>query len=209
MGNQPAVRRTILHNSFNHNTMTNANQDKATSQTEKKSSTAKSHMQSSQLMQLFEDELKDIYWAENALVKALPTMIEKATSPELIEVLTSHLSETKAQVARLEDVFMTFGKKAAAEKCEAIAGLIKEAEAIIQDCEEGSMRDAGIIAAAQKIEHYEIATYGTLRQFAETLGMTEATKLLKTSLEEEKASDEKLTIVAVSAINVEAAETTA
>ncbi len=189
--------------------MTNENQDKTTSQTQKKSSTAKSHMESSQLMQLFEDELKDIYWAENALVKALPTMIEKATSPELIEVLTAHLVETKAQVARLEDVFLTFGKKAAAEKCEAIAGLIKEAEAIIQDCEEGSMRDAGIIAAAQKIEHYEIATYGTLRQFAETLGMTEATKLLKLSLEEEKASDEKLTIVAVSAINVEASKTTA
>lgn len=189
--------------------MTHENQDKASNQVEKKSSTAKSHMQSSQLMQLFEDELKDIYWAENALVKALPTMIEKATSPELIEVLTAHLAETKIQVARLEDVFLTFGKKAAAEKCEAIAGLIKEAEAIIHDCEEGSMRDAGIIAAAQKIEHYEIATYGTLRQFAETLGMTEATQMLKISLEEEKASDEKLTIVAVKAINVEASETTA
>ena len=200
---------TNLDHLYNHTTMTNTNQDKATSQPEKKSTTAKSHMQSSQLMQLFEDELKDIYWAENALVKSLPMMIEKATSPELIEVLTSHLAETKAQVARLEDVFLTFGKKAAAEKCEAIAGLIKEAEAIIQDCEEGSMRDAGIIAAAQKIDHYEIATYGTLRQFAETLGMSEATKMLKKSLEEEKASDENLTIVAVTAINIEASETSA
>lgn len=189
--------------------MTDSNHDKAPSQTEKRSIAAKSHMQSSQLMQLFEDELKDIYWAENALVKALPMMIEKATSSELIKVLTAHPAETKVQVARLEVVFLTFGKKAAAQKCEAIAGLIKEADAIVQDCEEGSMSDAVIIAAAQKIDHYEIATYGTLRQFAETLGMAEASKMLKISLEEEKASDEKLTIVAVSAINVETAETTA
>ena len=189
--------------------MTHSNQDLATSQTEKKHVSTKSHMQTSQLMQLFEDELKDIYWAENALVNALPKMIQNATSQELIDILTAHLAETKVQVTRLEDIFLTFGKKAAAEKCEAIAGLIKEAEAIMQDCEEGSMRDAGIIAAAQKIEHYEIATYGTLRQFAETLGLTEAIQMLKTSLEEEKASDEKLTIVAVSAINVEAAETKA
>ena len=199
--------RTNLYNSINHTIMTDSNQGKATSQTEGKNLSSKSHMQSSQLMQLFEGELKDIYWAENALVKALPMMIENATSTELTDALTSHLEETKVHVARLEGIFLSFGKKAVGEKCEAIAGLIKEAEAIIQDCEEGSMRDAGIIAAAQKIEHYEIATYGTLRQFAETLGMTEPTQMLKLSLEEEKASDEKLTIIAVSAINVEAAET--
>lgn len=182
--------------------MTDENQNKARSQAENNGTTDKSQMESSQLMHLFENQLKDIYWAENELVKALPTMIEKATSPELIEVLTAHLDETKAQVARLEGVFLTFGKKAAAEKCEAIAGLIHEAEAIIRDCEDGSMRDAGIIAATQKIEHYEIASYDTLRQFAETLGMTEATQMLKTSLNEEKASDEKLTIIAVKAIHL-------
>jgi ferritin-like metal-binding protein YciE len=167
---------------------------------------SKSAMQSSQLMQLFEDELKDIYWAEKALTKAIPKMIQKATSEELIDALTSHLAETEDHVIRVEQIFETFGKKAEAVKCEAITGLIKEAEEIMEECEAGSMRDAGIISAAQKVEHYEIATYGTLRQFAETLGMTKAEKLLASILEEEKAADVKLTEVAVSAINVEAAE---
>lgn len=167
---------------------------------------SKSAMQSSQLMQLFEDELKDIYWAEKALTKAIPKMIQKATSEELIDALTSHLAETEDHVTRVEQIFETFGKKAEAVKCEAITGLIKEAEEIMEECEAGSMRDAGIISAAQKVEHYEIATYGTLRQFAETLGMTKAEKLLASILEEEKAADVKLTEVAVSAINVEAAE---
>lgn len=167
---------------------------------------SKSAMQSSQLMQLFEDELKDIYWAEKALTKAIPKMIQKATSEELIDALTSHLAETEDHVTRVEQIFETFGKKAEAVKCEAITGLIKEAEEIMEECEAGSMRDAGIISAAQKVEHYEIATYGTLRQFAETLGMTKAEKLLASILEEEKAADVKLTEVAVAAINVEAAE---
>ncbi|GAB2618340.1 ferritin-like domain-containing protein [Emticicia sediminis] len=169
-------------------------------------SNMKNTMQSSQLMQLFEDELKDIYWAEKALTKAIPKMIENATSDELIEALTSHLTETEEHVTRVEQVFTTFGKEAEAVKCEATAGLIKEAEDIMEECELGSMRDAGIISAAQKIEHYEIATYGTLRQFAETLGLTEAATLLETTLSEEKAADVKLTEIAVSAVNVEAAE---
>lgn len=166
----------------------------------------KSSMQSSQLMQLFEDELKDIYYAEKALVKAIPKMIENATSPELVEALTSHLAETEMQVKRAEQVFASYGKKAEAVKCEAMTGLLKEAEEIMEECEAGSMRDAGIISAAQKVEHYEIATYGTLRQFAETLGLTEAVTLLETTLNEEKAADVKLTEVAVSAVNLEAAE---
>lgn len=166
----------------------------------------KSAMASSQLMKLFEDELKDIYWAEKALTKAIPKMIENATSEELIEALTSHLAETEEHVSRVEQVFASIGQKAAAVKCEAMAGLIKEAEERMKECETGSMCDAGIIAAGQKVEHYEIATYGTLRQFAETLGLKEAVKLLETTLEEEKAADVKLTEIAVSAINVEAAE---
>lgn len=166
----------------------------------------KASMQTSQLMQLFEAELKDIYWAEKAMLKAIPKMIKNATSEELIEALTTHLAETQEQVTRVEQVFATFGKKPVAVKCEAITGLIKEAEEIMAECEAGSMRDAGIISAAQKAEHYEIATYGTLRQFAETMGATEAVKLLLITLEEEKAADVKLTEVAVSAINVEAAE---
>jgi ferritin-like metal-binding protein YciE len=157
-------------------------------------------------MKLFEDELKDIYWAEKALTKAIPKMIKNATSKELIEALTSHLAETEEQVGRVEQVFELLGKKAVAVKCEAMTGLVKEAEEIMEECEAGAMCDAGIISAGQKVEHYEIASYGTLRQFAETLGLTEAATLLETTLNEEKAADEKLTEVAVSAVNVEAAE---
>lgn len=100
---------------------------------------------------LFEDELKEIFHAENELAKALPLMIENAPSSEMIDVLTSHLSETKEQVARLEEVFITFGKKDAAKKCEAISDLINESEAIIQDSEEGSAKDVGVITAAEKL----------------------------------------------------------
>ncbi|NDP26781.1 MAG: ferritin-like domain-containing protein [Flavobacterium sp.] len=163
-------------------------------------------MQHSQLMKLFEDELKDIYWAEKALTKAIPKMVKKATSEKLIAALTSHLAETENQIVRLENVFASMGKKATAIKCEAMDGLITEAGEIMEECETGAMCDAGIISAAQKVEHYEIATYGTLRQFAETLGLTEAAKLLEATLEEEKAADAKLTVVAVSAVNVEASE---
>lgn len=163
-------------------------------------------MQSSQLMKLFEDELKDIYWAEKALTKAIPKMIKHATSKELIKALKTHLSETEGQVTRLEKVFGSIEKNAVAKKCEATEGLIKEAQEIMEECEEGAMCDAGIISAAQKIEHYEIATYGTLRQFAETLGLTEAVELLKATLNEEKNADEKLTEIAVSTINIQAAE---
>ena len=165
----------------------------------------KNTMLSSQLMELFEDELKDIYWAEKALTKAIPKMIKNATSEELVEALTTHLEETKEHVTRVEKVFESFGKKASAMKCDAMEGLIKEAEGIMEECEKGAMCDAGIISAAQKIEHYEIASYGTLRQFAETLKLKEAVTLLEDTLEEEKASDLLLTEVAVSAVNIEAA----
>lgn len=179
-------------NKANSNGMPKANQGKG--------------MQSSQLMKLFEDGLKDIYWAEKALTKAIPKMISNATSEELIDALESHLGETEEQVTRLEEVFAILGKKATAKKCDAMEGLIKEAEGIMEECEEGAMRDAGIIAAGQKVEHYEIATYGTLRQFAETLGLGDAAELLQTTLDEERAADEKLTEVAVSAVNIEASE---
>lgn len=180
------------NNKSNANGMQKANQGKG--------------MQSSQLMKLFEDGLKDIYWAEKALTKAIPKMIENATSEELIDALESHLVETEEQITRLEEVFTLIGKKATAKKCDAMEGLIKEAEGIMEECEEGAMRDAGIIAAGQKIEHYEIATYGTLRQFAETLGLEDAADLLEATLDEEKAADEKLTEVAVSAVNIQAGE---
>jgi ferritin-like metal-binding protein YciE len=179
---------------------------KTVSKNSKMNDDAKNSMPSSALMKLFEDELKDIYWAEKALLKAIPKMIDNATSEELIEALTNHLAETEEQVSRVEQVFESFDKKAKAVKCDAMEGLIKEAESIMEECEPGAMCDAGIISAGQKIEHYEIASYGTLRQFAETLGLEEAAELLQITLDEEKAADETLTEVAVSAINVEAAE---
>jgi ferritin-like metal-binding protein YciE len=166
-------------------------------------------MKSSQLMKLFEEELKDIYWAEKALTKAIPKLINNASSNELIETLQNHLAETEEQVKRLEVIFGQIGKKATAKKCEAMSGLIKEAEAIMEECEEGAMCDAGIISAAQKVEHYEIASYGTLRQFAETLGLVQSAELLALTLDEEKAADEILSELAITAINIEAAETAA
>lgn len=168
--------------------------------------TKKAAMKSSQLMKLFEDELRDIYWAEKALTKAIPEMIDHASAAELIEALTNHLAETENQILRLEQVFQSIGKKPIAKKCEAMEGLIKEAKSIMESCEEGAMCDAGIISAGQKVEHYEIATYGTLRQFAETLGLKEAVTLLEETLDEEKAADEKLSEVATTAINIEAAQ---
>jgi ferritin-like metal-binding protein YciE len=177
---------------------------RATNGSSKKSETQDD---SSKLHKLFEEELKDIYWAEKALLKAIPKMIKNATSEDLIDALEAHLEETEGHVERCEQVFEILGKTPQAKKCEAMAGLIKEAEEIMSESDEGVMRDAGIISAAQKVEHYEIATYGTLAQFAKTLGFEDAKELLGETLEEEKAADEKLTGVAESAINVKAAQT--
>lgn len=186
-------------------------QSKSSATAQKRSSaesdSSVSSMQSSQLMQLFEDELKDILWAEKALTKAIPKMQKNATSQDLMDALEAHLEETYQHVERLEEVFTEIGKKAVSKKCEAMDGLIKEGTEIMESCEKGSMRDAGIIAAGQKIEHYEIATYGTLRQFAETLGLKKSVSLLASTLEEEKAADEKLSEVATSAINIDASNT--
>src|SRR5689334_6626980 len=160
---------------------------------------------STKLHKLFEESLKDIYWAEKALTKAIPKMIKNATSAELIEALETHLTETEEQVKRVEQVFEIIGSKATAKKCEAMEGLIKEAEQLMEENEEGVMRDAAIILAGQKVEHYEIASYGTLRTFAETLGLNDAAAILEETLEEEKNADEALTEVAVTAVNLEAA----
>jgi len=163
-------------------------------------------MERSLLMKLFENELKDIYWAEKALTKALPKMAKNATAPALVEAIENHLAETEEQVSKVEQVFEIIGKKAVAKKCEAMAGLVKEGEEIMKDTEKGPQRDAGIISAGQKVEHYEIASYGTLRTFAETLGLSDAVQILEEILEEEKNADSKLTEVAVTTINVEAME---
>ncbi|MDF3027257.1 MAG: hypothetical protein K0S23_1564 [Fluviicola sp.] len=157
------------------------------------------------LRELFLDELKDIYWAEKALVKALPKMAKKATSSELVAAIEDHLSVTETHVERLEQVFDTLGEKAAAKKCEAMDGLITEAEDLMKEIEDGVVRDAAIISAAQKVEHYEIASYGTLVAFANTLGESEAAELLEETLDEEKEADQLLTEIAMSSINLDAA----
>jgi len=158
------------------------------------------------LKELFVDSLKDIYWAEKALTKALPKMAKNATNQNLIDGITSHLTETEEQIARLEQVFSIVGEKAVAKKCEAMDGLIKEGQDIMESTELGPVRDAGIIAASQKVEHYEIATYGTLVAFAKTLGMDDVADILHVTLEEEKAADLSLTEAAYNTINFDAAE---
>lgn len=163
------------------------------------------NVEESALKELFVDELKDILWAEQHLAKALAKMAKNATSDELRQALETHEAETENQISRLEQVFESIEEKATPKKCEAMAGLIKEGEEIMKDTEDGSItRDAGIISAAQKSEHYEIASYGTLRTLAATLGYTEAAGLLEETLKEEKKTDDLLSKIAQSAINPKA-----
>jgi ferritin-like metal-binding protein YciE len=172
-----------------------------------KKSSNKSMDDSSALMELFVDGLKDIYWAENHLVKNLPKMLKAAGSPELKTAITDHIEVTREQASRLEKVFGLLEKKAQAKKCEAMEGLVKEGNSVIEETEKGTAtRDVGIILAAQKIEHYEIATYGGLAQLAKTLGLEEVKNLLGQTLDEEKEADELLTQVAENNINVKASE---
>jgi ferritin-like metal-binding protein YciE len=158
------------------------------------------------LRDFFIDSLKDIYWAENALVGALPKMAANATSGSLSSAILEHLAITENQVARLEKVFELLGEKAEGKKCEAMAGLLKEGDSILEETEPGAVRDAGIIAASQKIEHYEIASYGILSAFAKTLGENDAAKLLTQTLAEEKEADCLLNDVALNLVNIVAAE---
>lgn len=158
--------------------------------------------ESSQLDKLFTDSLKDIYWAEKHLTKTLPKMKKAATTNELKSAIEEHLTQTEGHVTRLERVFELCGKKAQAKKCDAMEGLIKEGESIVEETNDKTMtRDAGIIMAAQKVEHYEIATYGSLVQLAKTLGMNDAADLLHQTLDEEKQADEKLTEIAEWQVN--------
>lgn len=167
---------------------------------------SKGKIENTEFHEFFVDELKDIYWAEKHLVKALPKMKKASTSPELASAFEKHTTETEQHIATLEQVFELLDEKAVAKKCDAMAGLLEEAEGIISDTEKGTMiRDAGLILAAQKVEHYEIATYGTLRVFAQNMGRDDIAGLLSTTLENEKATDEALTEIAVGTINAEAA----
>jgi ferritin-like metal-binding protein YciE len=157
------------------------------------------------LRELFVASLKDIYWAEKNLAKELPKIAKNASTPALIDAINEHTTVTQKQVERLEKVFELIGEKAVAKKCDAMEGLIKEGQSIMEETEVGAVRDAGIIAASQKIEHYEIATYGTLCAFAKTLGEVEVAAILAETLEEEKEADTALTNVAYHDINFEAA----
>ena len=156
------------------------------------------------LESLFEDGLKDIYWAENALVKALPAMLENASDSKLKTAIKNHLDQTKEQVERLEKVFETIGQQAEGKKCDAMEGLLKEGEGIMEETEPGAVRDAGIIAAAQKVEHYEIATYGTLCAYAKTLNNREGLQYLLKTLGEEKKADGLLSAIADTNLNSQA-----
>lgn len=157
------------------------------------------------LRALFIDELKDIVYAERALVKALPKMAKNASDPGLKSSIEEHVAVTEGQVARLVQVFELLRESDRGKKCEAMEGLISEGESIMHETEPGPVRDAGIISASQKIEHYEIASYGTLIAFAKILGENEVADLLEETLTEEKDADSKLTEAAYNGINFEAA----
>lgn len=156
------------------------------------------------LRTLLEEELKDIYSAEKQLLKALPKMVKKASSEELKTALREHIEVTNGQVQRLESVFESLGKPAKAKTCKAMKGLLEEATEIMEEDAEDAVLDAGIIAAAQKVEHYEIASYGTVRTWARLVGAEEASQLLQETLDEEAEADERLTELADSFVNPEA-----
>jgi ferritin-like metal-binding protein YciE len=159
-------------------------------------------MQESALKELYIDELRDIYNAENQLVKALPKMAKAANSDELRAGFEGHLEQTKGHVARLETIFKGLGEKPTGKKCKGMEGLIEEGKEMIEE-QEGEALDAGLISAAQRVEHYEIAAYGCVRTYANLLGESEAAKLLEETLNEEKETDQKLSQLAEK-INVEA-----
>lgn len=190
-----------------------------TTQTKKKSAPAKKAATSrktsgktgsqsnSMLEEFVVDMLKDIYWAEKQLVKTLPKMQKAATTDALKEAMATHLEQTKEQIVRLEQAFEMMGKKVQAKKCDAMEGLIKEGQSVMEETEAGSMtRDVGLIVSAQKIEHYEIATYGSLVQLSRTIGNDEMADLLDMTLQEEKETDQLLTSIAENDINYQAEE---
>ena len=176
-----------------------------TASTKRSSSAGKMQSEETMLRELFVEELKDIYWAEKHLTKALPKMQKGATSEELATAFEEHLAVTETQIERLEQVFELLEMTARAKKCEAMEGLVKEGQSVMEDLPKGtSVRDAGLIISAQKIEHYEIAAYGSLVQLAKTMGENEIAELLQQTLDEEKETDQLLTELAVSGINITA-----
>jgi ferritin-like metal-binding protein YciE len=161
-------------------------------------------MAANSLQELFLEELRDMYDGEKRLTKALPKLAKAATSSALQQAFTNHLRETQGQVNRLEQVFEAMGERARGKKCDGIMGIVEESNTAIQELDKGPVLDAALIAGAQKVEHYEIASYGTLAYFAEILGQDDAKELLGETLDEEKAADEKLSTIAKSKVNREA-----
>jgi ferritin-like metal-binding protein YciE len=156
--------------------------------------------------ELFHGLLQDVYFAEKQLLKALPKLAKNSANEKLRQAFTTHRDETEGQVERLEEVFEAIGKKPRGKTCDAILGIIAEGQEIIDEASEDAVRDAGMIAAAQAAEHYEIARYGTLCAWAELLGLDRAVELLRETLAEEKHADELLTSIAVSGVNESATE---
>ncbi|CCV15474.1 ferritin-like domain-containing protein [Mesorhizobium sp. STM 4661] len=152
------------------------------------------------LAEIFEHTLEDVYFAENAIAKALPKVAKAATDAKLKKAVEDHLEETKDQIRKLGEVFKSIGKKPAGEKCDAIEGLIKEADGLMEEAS-GTALNAGLLAACQAVEHYEISRYGSLREWAKDLGHDQAHKLLSEILDQEKATNNKLTNLAVTSIN--------
>jgi ferritin-like metal-binding protein YciE len=170
-----------------------------------KSTGASSTNENSKLEKFFLDALKDIYWAEKHLTKALPKMQKAATSEELQQAIEEHLNQTKEHINRLEQVFDQLGEKAQAKKCEAMEGLTKEGDTVVEETEDGTAtRDVGIIVSSQKVEHYEISAYGSLITLAKTMGQDEVADILSQTLEEEKEADQILSQLAETSINWEA-----
>lgn len=153
------------------------------------------------LRELFEDTLKDVYYAEHAIIKALPKMIKSAGAETLQTAFSDHLKETKVQIERLDAVFDIIGVKPSSKVCHAIKGLIEEADELIAEKPDAAILDAGLLACAQAVEHYEMARYGTLRAWADQLGLNDAAMLLQQTLAEEKSADAKLSVLALGAIN--------
>lgn len=200
-----SVKKTVKSNSDKSKQSEKKPVSKKTSANSSKSNKVKAKAGAAKdLSDLYEDGLKDIYWAEKALLKALPKMHKNATSTKLKGAILAHTTETKEHISRVEKCFEELGVKPKAEKCDAMAGLIEEAGGLIESTQVGAVRDAAIIAGAQKIEHYEIATYGTLAAYAKLLGHKKGLKHLLKSLEEEKACDELLSGLADTELNSKA-----
>jgi len=154
----------------------------------------------------FIDELRDVYNAEQQITKALPKMIKAASSPDLQQAFSSHLEQTRGQIARLEEVFESIEEKVRGKKCDGMAGIIEEGKSAMQEDFDDETMDAALIASAQRVEHYEMAAYGTLVAWAEAMGHSDAAELLQATLDEEKETDEKLTALAQGGINRSAAD---